>query len=79
MFHPKMKLRKALLQKTVLLYPINSIIPYVTDKSKSIVGEICCLEDYYYSCREKNSYFSSDSVICYKCSVATTHFIHVKN
>lgn len=38
MSHHKMKPRKALLQKTVLLYPIVVIIPYELDKSKSIRG-----------------------------------------
>jgi hypothetical protein len=46
--HHKMKPRKALLQKTVLLYPIVVIIPYESDKSKSIRGDESILEEYYY-------------------------------
>jgi hypothetical protein len=59
-----MKRTKALLQKTVLLYPIVFSIPYVCNKSKSIIECVSVLEEYYYFTKEKNSYFFADSKIC---------------
>jgi hypothetical protein len=77
--HYKMKRTKALLQKTVLLYPIVFIIPYVCNKSKSIMKYEYILEEYYYFIKEKNSYFFAVSKICNQCILRTVRLIQLKS
>ncbi len=79
MSHYKMKRTKALLQKTVLLYPIVFSIPYVYNKSKSIMEYESVLEEYYYFIKEKNSYFFADSKICNQCILSTIRIIQSKS
>ena len=73
MSHHKMKRTKALLQQTVLLYPIVFSIPYMQNKSKSISENICVLGKNIKIHKKKISFFSAVSVIWYQFFISCTY------